>query len=187
MYSQLLKPHLGRIYPCALEEVRQNIQKELRIIDTLEPFDMVVLSPGPGSPKDFHLDATIAEILHRNLAIFGVCLGLQAIVQYYGGQLEQLSIPVHGKSSIVTATNSSQLFKLLPTNFKVGRYHSLYATKDNFPECLQFTAETEDGIIMAIEHNQLPIFAVQFHPETILSLEGSFGNKLIAAVMALIK
>lgn len=155
-------------------------------IDTLEPFDMVVLSPGPGSPKDFNLNATITEILHRNLAIFGVCLGLQAIVQYYGGQLEQLSTPVHGKSSMVTATDSSQLFKLLPTNFKVGRYHSLYAAKDNFPECLQFTAETEDGIIMAIEHNQLPIFAVQFHPETILSLEGSFGNKLIAAVMALI-
>lgn len=156
-------------------------------IDALEPFDMVVLSPGPGSPKDFNLNATIAEILHRNLAIFGVCLGLQAIVQYYGGQLAQLSTPVHGKSSMVTATHTSQLFKLLPTNFKVGRYHSLYAAKHNFPECLQFTAETEDGIIMAIEHNQLPIYAVQFHPETILSLEGSFGNKLIAAVMALLK
>lgn len=144
--------------------------------------DLIVLSPGPGRPQDFDTSRAIELALKHNLPIFGVCLGLQALVEYFGGELGVLDYPMHGKSSKINHHNGI-LFKDIPSEFTVGRYHSLYAVKNKLPKDLNVTAVSEDGIIMAIEHHVLPIAAVQFHPESILSLENDVGLKIIANVI----
>jgi len=122
------------------------------------------LSPGPGSPKDFDVSGTIARCLERKLAVFGVCLGLQGMVEHFGGKLAVLDYPVHGKPSRIDVRGGT-LFKGLPSSFRAGRYHSLYAIPEALPDDLVPTAFSEDGVIMAIEHRTLPLAAVQFHPE----------------------
>lgn len=128
--------------------------------------DVVVLSPGPGNPSDFQLSKSLDLLTKLQIPVFGVCLGLQGIVEYYGGTLGILDYPMHGKPSIVTCTQTG-IFKGLPSSFEVARYHSLYGS--TLPSCLEVTAQTEDGIAMAIQHKTLPIAAVQFHPESILT------------------
>ena len=126
--------------------------------------DLVVLSPGPGRPKDFGTAETIALVLAKDVPLFGVCLGLQAVAEYFGGRLDQLDEPVHGKPSEVTVQGSA-LFQGLPGRFRVGRYHSLHARRVSLPDdLLRVTAETDDGVVMALEHRAKPIAAVQFHP-----------------------
>ncbi|MCW5954676.1 MAG: gamma-glutamyl-gamma-aminobutyrate hydrolase family protein, partial [Propionibacteriaceae bacterium] len=147
--------------------------------DRLAP-DLVVLSPGPGRPEDFGLSATVGEAIARGLPIFGVCLGLQGVVEHFGGTLGQLAEPVHGKRSEVVLEDSP-LFEGLGRTIRVGRYHSLYAQA--VPECLAVTARTADGVVMAVEHRALPVAAVQFHPESILSLEDGTGFRLIENVV----
>lgn len=146
-------------------------------------YDLIVLSPGPGRPEDFKLSETIRELCSLGIPIFGVCLGLQGIVEYFGGVLDTLSYPVHGKSSTIKVLDGEGLFKGLGESFKAGRYHSLYARKIALPHELLVTAETEDGVIMALSHRELPIHAVQFHPETILSLPNQAGFKIIINLM----
>jgi len=148
------------------------------LYDEFKP-DLVVLSPGPGKPTDFNLSSTIDDCLKRNLPIFGVCLGLQGLVEYFGAELDILDVPVHGKPSIIN-TIDAPLFNGLPKQFTVGRYHSLYMKTKSKPPSLRITATTVDGVPMAIEHTSLPIMAVQFHPESILSLDQNCGLKLIA-------
>lgn len=146
----------------------------------LEPPDLVILSPGPGKPSDFQIDSTIAACIKRHIPIFGVCLGLQAIVEAFGGQLGVLKYPQHGKlSQIQVIEPDSKLFKGLPSSFEVGRYHSLYALPEQLPSQLKVTAVSSDGVIMAIEHKTLPIAAVQFHPESIMTLAGGVGLAII--------
>ena len=141
--------------------------------------DLVVLSPGPGRPEDFGTAETIALVLAKDVPLFGVCLGLQAVAEYFGGRLDQLDEPVHGKPSEVTVQGSA-LFQGLPGRFRVGRYHSLYARRASLPDdLLAVTAETDDGVVMALEHRAKPIAAVQFHPESILSLDEGIGMRLI--------
>ena len=141
--------------------------------------DLVVLSPGPGRPEDFGTAETIALVLAKDVPLFGVCLGLQAVAEYFGGRLDQLDEPVHGKPSEVTVQGSA-LFQGLPRRFRVGRYHSLYARRTSLPDdLLAVTAETDDGVVMALEHRAKPIAAVQFHPESILSLDEGVGMRLI--------
>ena len=145
--------------------------------------DLVVLSPGPGRPVDFGTAETIELVLAKDVPLFGVCLGLQAVAEYFGGRLDQLDEPVHGKPSDVTVKNSA-LFQGLPERFRVGRYHSLYAARVSLPDdLLRVTAETDDGVIMALEHREKPIAAVQFHPESILSLDDNIGMRLIDNMM----
>lgn len=144
-------------------------------------YDLVVLSPGPGKPSDFHLSDTIAQVLQRGIPLFGVCLGLQGIVEYFGGVLGVLDYPMHGKTSIIKVLNSEGLFAGLGTSFKAGRYHSLYAKQ--LPPELLVTARSEEGIVMAISHRDKPVQAVQFHPETILSLPNQAGLKIINNLM----
>ena len=145
--------------------------------------DLVVLSPGPGRPEDFGTAETIELALAKDVPLFGVCLGLQAVAEYFGGELGQLDEPVHGKPSDVTVKNSA-LFHGLPARFRVGRYHSLYAARVSLPDdLLKVTAETDDGVIMALEHREMPIAAVQFHPESILSLDDNIGMRLIHNMM----
>jgi anthranilate synthase len=145
--------------------------------------DLVVLSPGPGRPADFAMNETLDLILGRSLPIFGVCLGLQGIVEYFGGALDLLGVPMHGKPSLVRALGG-RLFRDLPDEFTVGRYHSLHARRSALPAALAVTAETADGVIMAIEHRELPIAAVQFHPESVMTLRDEIGMPIIAAVFS---
>ena len=145
--------------------------------------DLVVLSPGPGSPKDFDCAATIGRARARGLPIFGVCLGLQALTEAYGGELAQLAIPMHGKPSPVSFTEGSMLFEGLASPVTVGRYHSLHARRDKLPAGFQITSQTDDGVIMAIEHESEPVAAVQFHPESIMSLDQDAGHRIIQNVV----
>lgn len=152
-----------------------------RALDRLQPA-LVVLSPGPGSPAQSGLNETIGKVLARELPLFGVCLGLQGIVEYFGGTLKQLASPMHGKPSLLQ-TRHGLLFEELPEALSVGRYHSLAA--DVVPACLQVCARSEDGVVMAVEHKALPVWAVQFHPESILSAAGGAGQRLLANVLSM--
>jgi len=145
--------------------------------------DLVVLSPGPGSPKDFDCAATIGRARARGLPIFGVCLGLQALAEAYGGELAQLAIPMHGKPSPVSFIEGSMLFEGLASPVIVGRYHSLHARRDKLPAGFRVTSETEDGVIMAVEHESESVAAVQFHPESIMSLDQDAGHRIIQNVV----
>ncbi|MEY4589443.1 MAG: anthranilate synthase TrpE [Pseudomonadota bacterium] len=156
-------------------------------LDTLKP-DLVVLSPGPGRPQDFALSRTIGQLIQRNIPIFGVCLGLQGLVEYFGGQLGVLDIPQHGRpSNIHVLTPNQGIFKGLEFNqIQVGRYHSLYALEEVLPAELAVTAITDDHIIMAIQHKTLPIAAVQFHPESIMTFKNKVGITLVNNAYGLI-
>ncbi|HHP7232171.1 MAG TPA: anthranilate synthase [Xenococcaceae cyanobacterium] len=146
--------------------------------------DLVVLSPGPGRPSDFKISATIAACIQRKIPLFGVCLGLQGIVEAYGGKLGVLHYPRHGKMSQVSIiAPESTLFQGLPLSFAVGRYHSLFAIRDCLPTELKVTAFSEDEVIMAIEHRTLPIAAVQFHPESIMTKSKQVGLKILENVV----
>jgi anthranilate synthase len=151
-------------------------------LDALRP-DLVVLSPGPGRPEDFGLSATIALCVDRRLPIFGVCLGLQGIVEHFGGSLGVLEVPMHGKPSVIRATGAGRLLSGFDTEFTAGRYHSLYALEESLPRELIISARSDDGVIMAIEHRDLPIAAVQFHPESIMTLADDAGMRLVAAAL----
>ena len=142
----------------------------------------LVLSPGPGRPDDFNSQETIQCCLDNNIPVFGVCLGLQAIVEYFGGQLTILDYPQHGKTSRVSLLQAGNLWEAIPREFTVGRYHSLYAA--SIPDCLKVTALSEDNVVMAVEHQQLPLAAVQFHPESILSAQDGLGLRIITNVTA---
>lgn len=153
------------------------------VFDTECP-DLVVLSPGPGRPSDFHVPETVAACIRRQIPIFGVCLGLQGIIEAFKGELGILSYPQHGKPSRVFVTDpESTLFQGLPQSFEVGRYHSLFALPDRLPPELRVTAISHDDVIMGIEHQTLPIAAVQFHPESIMTLAGAVGLAIIKNVL----
>ncbi len=153
------------------------------VFDTESP-DLVVLSPGPSKPSDFRIAETIAACTSRQLPIFGVCLGLQAIVEAHGGKLGVLDYPQHGKTSRVSViAPDSVTFKDLPQSFEVGRYHSLFALPESLPAELKVTTISEDGVIMGIEHQSLSIAAVQFHPESIMTLAGGVGLTIIKNVI----
>ncbi len=156
---------------------------------------LAVLSPGPGRPEDFKTAETIALLIERGIPIFGVCLGLQGIAEYFGGRLAVLETPAHGKPSWVrrpstssgqspsTGSAGARIFRDLPERFLAGRYHSLYAIRDALPPELEVVAESEDGIVMAIAHKTLPIAAVQFHPESLMTHPQGIGMPIIRAVL----
>jgi anthranilate synthase len=161
--------------------VRSPVPEE--IFDRLDP-DLVVLSPGPGNPKDFDCKATIKKARARNLPIFGVCLGLQAVAEAYGGELRHLALPMHGKPSRIRVLEPGLVFSGLGKEVTVGRYHSIFADPSTLPRDFIITAESEDGTIMGIEHAKEPIAAVQFHPESIMTLGGDAGMRMIENVVA---
>eukprot|EP00611_Tribonema_gayanum_P008881 TRINITY_DN1854_c0_g2_i1.p1 TRINITY_DN1854_c0_g2~~TRINITY_DN1854_c0_g2_i1.p1 ORF type:complete len:430 (-),score=156.13 TRINITY_DN1854_c0_g2_i1:69-1358(-) len=134
---------------------------------------LAVLSPGPGNPSDFGLSESLANLEALRIPGFGVCLGLQGMVEHWGGELGVLGYPMHGKPSMVTITDRADqkrnIFDGIPDEFEVARYHSLYGVREKLPRVLKPLAETEDGIVMAVEHTELPFAAVQFHPESILT------------------
>ncbi len=147
------------------------------LIERVAP-GLLLISPGPGRPADFGVPELVKTAVRLGVPVFGVCLGLQGIVEAFGGELGVLDYPMHGKSSTVRH-HGTGVFEGLPAEFQVGRYHSLFARRETFPACLEITAETEDGIIMGVRHKELPIEGVQFHPESILTAEGDHGLKLM--------
>ena len=149
----------------------------LELISEIKP-DIILISPGPGRPQDFGVPALVRHAAQLGLPVFGVCLGLQGIVEAFGGELGVLDYPMHGKPSIVHHRGVG-VFEGLPEEIKVGRYHSLYAIREKLPAVLEITAESEDGVIMGVRHRDLPIEGVQFHPESLLTLEGDAGLKII--------
>ena len=153
------------------------------LLDSYAP-DLVVLSPGPGRPADFGCAALLDEVYARGLPAFGVCLGLQAMVEHAGGVLSLLSEPVHGKPGLVRVAGGA-LLAGLPAEFTAGRYHSLYAPAGEVRGDFTVTAVTPDGVVMAIEDEQAGRWAVQFHPESILTASGRSGHQIIANVLDL--
>ena len=131
----------------------------------------IVLSPGPGKPDDAGVCLELIEKLPADIPLLGVCLGHQALVQAYGGQLEVDKAPVHGMSSLVHHEGSS-ILGTCSNPFEAGRYHSIRAIRGELPEDLRLTAWTDDGIVMAVEHKERPLYGIQFHPESILTAQG---------------
>lgn len=160
---------------CGVELITLRPEPAREYLDSHD-LDFVILSPGPSSPSDFDINATLELALNKQLPVFGVCLGLQGIVEYFGGGLATMDYPMHGKSSPVSHSKTA-LFDGIESPFTAGRYHSLEAAI--VPACLRITARTEDGRVMAVEHKDLPIQAVQFHPESIMTLGDGAGAKLI--------
>jgi len=157
-----------------------SVTRHTHALQVLEarPCDLLVLSPGPGRPQDFGISKTLDLAIARKLPVFGVCLGLQAIGEYFGGRLGQLTQPAHGRPSRIKVRGGT-LMGGLPDDVVVGRYHSLFVEGDSMPDVLKVTAVTDDGIAMAIEHTSLPIGGVQFHPESLMSLGGEVGLRIV--------
>jgi anthranilate synthase len=142
---------------------------------------LILISPGPGRPSEFGVPELVQTAVRMGLPVFGVCLGLQGIVESFGGELGVLDYPMHGKRSMVRHRGIG-IFEGLPAEFQVGRYHSLFARRETLPACLEVTAESSEGaVIMGVRHKTLPVEAVQFHPESILTLSpgANYGLKLI--------
>ena len=147
--------------------------------DVVQQFDKIVLSPGPGLPKGAGLQPKLIEQFATVKPILGVCLGFQALVEFFGGKIFNQQDVKHGvaeKCRIVVPsgkiTSDSKLFAGIEKEFNVGLYHSWAAKKEKFPDDLKITALSENDIIMAFEHKALPVFGVQFHPESILTENG---------------
>jgi anthranilate synthase/aminodeoxychorismate synthase-like glutamine amidotransferase len=132
----------------------------------------IILSPGPCGPQQAGCSLDIVRALHVEMPILGICLGHQVIAEALGGRVVRAAEPVHGRTSRVQHDGKG-LFEGLPSPLTVSRYHSLCAEETVLPEALRITARSEDGVVMAIEHREMPTFGVQFHPESILT-EGGF-------------
>ena len=155
--------------------VKRNDQFRL---EELEEFDKILLSPGPGVPEEAGLLLDVIRRYAGKKPILGVCLGEQAIGEVYGGKLTNLDEVFHGIQSPVTLTATDYLFEGLPSTVQVGRYHSWVVDRKDFPECLEVTAVSEEGYVMALRHRTLDVRGVQFHPESVLTPEGKqmLGN-----------
>ncbi len=143
-----------------------------------EDFSLVVLSPGPGRPERFQMDETINLCLEKGLPLFGVCLGLQGLSEYFGGKIGRLENPVHGeKSKLIEGNGDKTILEGLEPGTEVGRYHSLFV--EEIPDDFIVEATAEDGCLMAARHDRLPVAGVQFHPESILSMKKDHGLTII--------
>jgi anthranilate synthase len=156
---------------------------DVSLLDDYAP-DLIVLSPGPGRPSDFGCDKLLAAIDERGLPAFGVCLGLQAMVEHAGGSLGLLGTPVHGKPGQVRVLGGA-LLAGLPAEFIAARYHSLHARPEQVTGGFEVTAVTADGVVMAIEDATRGRWGVQFHPESILTTGGGAGHQIIGNVLRL--
>src|SRR5690606_14803258 len=150
--------------------VLRNDQATVAEIEQLNP-DRICISPGPRAPAQAGISIELIRAFAGKVPILGVCLGHQTIGAAYGGNIVRAQVQMHGKTSLITHTGTD-LFKELPSPYTVTRYHSLAIERATFPDCLEITAETSDGEIMGLRHRTLPIYGVQFHPESVLSEHG---------------
>jgi len=150
--------------------VHRNDQITLEEIEKLNP-GRIVISPGPCTPTEAGVSCEVIAHFGTRKPILGVCLGHQGIGQVYGGEVVRADRLMHGKTSPILH-HGENVFAGLPSPFEATRYHSLIVKRDTLPACLKITAETAEGEIMGLAHRELPVYGVQFHPESILTLEG---------------
>lgn len=141
-------------------------------LDEVDTFDKIIISPGPGIPSEAGILPALLERYAESKSILGICLGHQAIGQRFGARLRNLSHVYHGIRSAITVTSPDYIFDGLPPTIEVGRYHSWVVDREGLPDCLEVTAFSPDGEIMAMRHRTLDIRGVQFHPESILTPQG---------------
>ncbi|EEG78490.1 anthranilate synthase component II [Dethiobacter alkaliphilus] len=151
-------------------KVYRNDRFTIEELSELNP-QAIVVSPGPGVPENAGLSVEVIKEFCGKVPILGVCLGHQAIGHCFGGKVVRAPEAIHGKPSQVYHFGDP-LFAGLGSPFKAGRYHSLIIDRRSFPHCLEITAETEDGIVMALRHREYPVMGLQFHPESIITPEG---------------
>ena len=161
--------------------VKRNDQISLDEVAALEP-EHICVSPGPCTPRKAGISKKIVQRFGGRIPVLGVCLGHQCIAEVYGGKIVRASRPMHGKASRV-AHDGSALFSDLSNPFEAARYHSLVVERSSLPACLQITAESEDGEVMALRHRALPVFGVQFHPESVLTAD---GRKILTRFLGLV-
>jgi anthranilate synthase component 2 len=162
---------------CQVRVYRNDVPVE--IVEASQP-DLLVLSPGPSIPANAGNLLTYIDHFHGSHPVFGVCLGHQALVEYFGGTLRVLPRPYHGKQSLIEHCGEG-IYRGLPSPLPVGRYHSLVG--EGIPEVLDVTA-TWDDVVMGVRHRTLPVEGVQFHPESILTMEDNHGLRLIGNLLA---
>lgn len=159
--------------------VFRNDKISVEEIESLQP-DHIVISPGPCTPYEAGISMETIRVLGPKIPLLGVCLGHQSIGAVYGGEVVRADVIMHGKISEITH-NGNKLFQDVPSPFTATRYHSLVIKPETCPDCLEVTAQTRDGVIMAIVHKEYPIWGVQFHPESILTPHGKTIIKNFAA------
>lgn len=150
--------------------VLRNDQFEL---SELEAFDKIILSPGPGIPSEAGLLLDVIRTYAGKKPILGVCLGHQAIGEAFGAKLENLSEVFHGVATPCHVVANNPIFSNLPSTFTIGRYHSWVVSNEGLPNCLKVSAISDEGQIMALQHRDLPIYGIQFHPESVLTPQGT--------------
>ena len=160
--------------------VKRNDEITLAQIEALRP-ERICISPGPCSPKEAGISNEVIRTFGPRLPLFGVCLGHQCIGDVFGGEVVRAGRLMHGKTSPILHDGKG-VFTDIPSPFEATRYHSLLVRRESFPDCLEISAETSEGEIMGLRHRELPIHGVQFHPESILTLE---GKKLLQNFLAL--
>ena len=153
--------------------VARNDEISIEEIEAMDP-DLICVSPGPCTPAEAGISTEVIKHFAGKIPILGVCLGHQSIGAAFGGHVIRAKQLMHGKTSTITH-HGTDIFTDIPSPYTVTRYHSLAIERDTLPECLEITAETEDGEIMAVAHKELPVFGVQFHPESVLS---DYGHEL---------
>lgn len=164
-----------------LVQMAGSIKKEIKVvrndemtvgeIEHMSP-SHIILSPGPGYPKDAGICKEVIQKLMGKIPILGVCLGHQAICEVYGATIAHAKELIHGKKSKIYIENDTTLFKGMPEQIEAARYHSLIAEEENFPAELRITARDAGGEVMAVEHEKYPVYGVQFHPESIMTPDG---------------
>jgi para-aminobenzoate synthetase component 2 len=160
--------------------VKRNDEISIDEIAALAP-GHICISPGPCTPREAGISKEVALTFGQHIPVLGVCLGHQCIAEAYGGDVVRADRLMHGKSCMITH-NGSALFSGLLNPFEAGRYHSLIVERSSFPACLEITAESDDGEIMALRHREFPVQGVQFHPESVLTPD---GRKILAQFLAL--
>ena len=150
--------------------VYRNDEIDVQSISDINPTH-IVISPGPGNPKNAGISIEVIESFYQTIPILGVCLGHQCLVEFFGGKIIRAEKLMHGKTSQIEHDNHT-IFRNMPIPFTAGRYHSLSADKNSMPRQLLVSAKTNEGEIMGVRHESFPIEGVQFHPESILTPEG---------------
>ena len=168
-FSYNLYQLVGEINP-DIKVIRNN-EMTVEEIENLSP-EKIIISPGPGKPEDAGICIDVIKHFAGKVPILGVCLGHQAICKAFGAAVSHAKSIMHGKESVIKTDTSSLIFKGLPKNTTVARYHSLAAVDSTMPDCLKITATSDDGEIMAVEHRHFPVYGLQFHPESIMTPDG---------------
>jgi len=180
-FSYNLVQYIGSIEKDVV--VIRNDEKSITEIKEMKP-KAIVLSPGPGYPKNAGICISLIQELGSQIPILGVCLGHQAICEAFGGKIIHAKKLMHGKQSEIELDSDTMIFKQIKSPTMAARYHSLAVDIKTLPECLKIIAQTKDGEVMAVEHKESPIYGLQFHPESILTKE---GKKMIENFICFVK